>query len=203
MRIGFYGDSFCKTVDTDLGFDTYIKKTLNHYNAELVHLGVGGSSVWDVILLQFPREPENIPDVCVFTWTNPDRLFHREVREITDRFHKKNDDKPELKDAVTKYYQYLHDREKAVFEVLAAMYYFDMKILSQIKSKIVHLWSFGNDYKEPKITELGLEYEFTSGIDTKLDMSSLSTFGYKYPNHIYGEENNQLIFETIQRAIDL
>ena len=86
MKIGFFGDSFCadkwNSINND--YNTYISMIEKHYDADIVHLGVGGSSVGDLILLQLtPFINQNIiPDVCVFCWTEPHRLFHRNIRKI-------------------------------------------------------------------------------------------------------------------------
>lgn len=202
MRIGFYGDSFCSDLYSDTESETYIKKTIDYYNADLISLGVGGSSVWDVILLQFPKDLSTVPDVCIFTWTSPDRLFHRTVRKITHQFHKSTSKDTELKNAVEQYFIHLHDQEKSVMEAVSAMHFFDNKILSQVNSKIIHLWSFGNSYGEAGVELAGAGYEFTNGVDTKLNLSTLATLDTVYPNHISSDKNNQLIFETIKQAIN-
>ena len=51
MKIGFFGDSFCaKRYSYSLNYSTYISMLANHYNAKIVNLGVGGSSIGDLIL---------------------------------------------------------------------------------------------------------------------------------------------------------
>lgn len=202
MRIGFYGDSFCSNLYSNAGYETYIKKTVDYYNADLVNLGVGGSSVWDVLLLQFPQNFDDVPDVCIFTWTSPDRLFHRTVRKITHQFYKSDNTDNELKNAVKQYFLHLYDQEKSVMETISAMHFFDNKVLSKVNSKIVHLWSFGNSYGEAAMESAEIGYEFTNGVDTKLNLSNLASLDVKYPNHIHGDENNQLIFEKIKDSIN-
>jgi len=197
MRIGFYGDSFCTSRTTDLGFTTYIQKTADYYNAEIVNLGVGGSSVWDVIMLQYPKE--NPPDISVFCWTSPDRLFHRTCRRLTHNIHKHQLPDSDLQIAASMYFKHLHDVEKSTLEAKAAMYYFDNTVLKYSPSKIVHLWSFGKNYQELDYTEV---YTFTHGNDTSLSLVDLAEFGHAYPNHIYGDENNNKIFEIIKNAVD-
>ena len=86
MKIGFFGDSFCAVEKKEPNeYETYIHKLKKHYNAEIVNLGIPGSSIYDVILLQFKQfyAGNNVPDVCIFTWTHYSRLFNRTKRNIT------------------------------------------------------------------------------------------------------------------------
>ena len=80
MKIGFFGDSFC----ADLQSGTYLQLLATHYGADVVNVGYGGSSIWDVLLLQIDPfiKKNNIPDICVFVWTEPTRLFHQVLRNI-------------------------------------------------------------------------------------------------------------------------
>jgi len=85
MKIGFFGDSFCEEMNNPHnlyhGYDTYLTVIKNHYKAEIIHLGHGGSSYWDCILKQFPSV--DIPDICIFTWTDYHRIYHPTVRNLT------------------------------------------------------------------------------------------------------------------------
>ena len=90
MKIAFFGDSFCSHLDgkqasvgsyiynnINYRYDTYIKKLELHYSAEIVHLGLGGSSIYDVILSQFPNflKENSYPDVCVFVYDHDSANF--------------------------------------------------------------------------------------------------------------------------------
>jgi hypothetical protein len=206
MRIGFYGDSFCCEVSNPhsiaKGYDTYIKKLKNHFNAEIINLGEGGSSVWDVILKQFNKH--DIPDVCIFCWTDFNRIYHSKIRNLTqgslenkkwkdysfmDIFHRSTIN------AAKEYFKHLHDYEKASIEQKAALQYFDFNVLSEVNSTIIHLWSFEKTYSWKQGIEL-----------TKplIDYVEHNAKGFETwaANHIAGEENNQAVFESLRDSIN-
>jgi hypothetical protein len=197
MKIGFYGDSFCSDLESNADYKTYIKKIVDYYNAEVVHLGIGGSSVWDLIINQFPKEQKDIPDVCIICWTSPWRFFHRTDRSLTYANFETKLDK-ELVNACKQYTIHLLDLEKCILEHKAAMIYFDHEILSNVKSKVIHLWGFGNNFEMKDYPGV---YKFKNGIDDGISLRELADFKNKVPNHIYGEESNQKIFELIRTHI--
>jgi hypothetical protein len=206
MRIGFYGDSFCCEVSNPHSiakrYDTYIKKLKNHYNAEITSLGQGGSSVWDVILKQFNRH--NIPDVCIFSWTDYNRLYHDKIRNLT----KGSVENKKWKDyslsdifyrntinAAKEYFKHLHDYEKAKIEQQAALQYFDLNVLNKIDSKIIHLWSFEKTYS----WKHGVEIETPLFDFVEKDAAGFATWA---ANHIAGDDANQQVFELIRSSLD-
>jgi hypothetical protein len=86
--IGFFGDSFCSEIRNHhsiwYNYDTYMKKLADHYDATVVNVGHGGCSIWDTLLLQLNPliEKNEVPDICVFVWTIPGRLFNRKIRRL-------------------------------------------------------------------------------------------------------------------------
>jgi hypothetical protein len=205
MKIGFYGDSFCCEVTNPhslvKGYDTYIKKLKNHFDADIVHLGVGGSSIWDVILQQFTID--NAPDVCIFVWTDPSRLYNKNLRNLTmTSLENKIWKDYSLKDityrrtinAAKEYFKHLYDYDKARIESIAAMQYFDTNVLSIVNSKIVHLWSFEEQYR----------WKHGTIIDTPLnsfvqkDQQGLDLWA---ANHINGDAQNENVFHLIKEII--
>ena len=208
MKIGFFGDSFCSYLygldGSPMPYKTYIEKLKDHYDAEIVHMGEPGSSIWDLILLQFPDFKETPPDICVFTWSSPDRLFNRTIRKVKPSYiDGKYPDHPELWKAVDMYYKHLHDDEKAIAEATAAVRYFDESVLPTVKSKIFHAWCFENNYK---LTNADYTYRFKHGIELDVPLGQYSHYsnskGTGAPNHIGGEEYNQKLFENIRDAVD-
>lgn len=205
MKIGFYGDSFCCEVSNPhslvKGYDTYIKKLKKHYDADIVHLGVGGSSIWDVILQQF--NTDDVPDVCIFVWTDYNRIYNKNLRNLTmaslenkiwkdyslqDISHRK------IINAAKEYFKHLYDFDKARIESLAAMQYFDITILSTVNSKIVHLWSFEEQYR----------WKYGTVIDTPLNnfvQKNQKGFDTWAANHISGDAENENIFRLIKEII--
>lgn len=201
MKIGFYGDSFCCEISNPhsllKGYDTYIKKIKNYYSASIVHLGVGGSSVWDIILNQFTLE--DIPDICIFCWTDYNRIYNKKLRNLTLNSVK---DKP-LKDysikdliylrtitAAKEYFNHLHDFEKARIENIAAMQYFDLNVLSKVESKIIHLWSFEQQYT----------WQYGITINTPLINFVLEKTSWA-ANHLDGDDCNEKVFQIIRTAL--
>jgi hypothetical protein len=206
MKIGFYGDSFCCETANPHSianrYDTYITKIKKHYNANIVHLGEGGSSVWDVVIKQF--NPLAVPDVCIFTWTDPYRVYHSKLRDLTgnsvlnrtlkdytlnDLFYKNT------LNAAREYFKHLYDHEKSQIEHQAALEYFDNNILSKVNSKIIHLYSF----------DCG--YQWKNGITVNQPLiqfveTNPTYWGKRVPNHLNGEERNQKVFELIKSNLD-
>ena len=136
LTIGFYGDSFCCETSTPhsiaKGYETYIAKLKKHTGAKIVHLGEGGSSVWDVVLQQF--NPADVPDVCIFCWTDSSRLYNKKIRNMTygsikdkklkditllELFHRG------IINAAKHYYNNLYDPDKHQLEYKSLLYYFD------------------------------------------------------------------------------
>lgn len=201
LTIGFYGDSFCCETSNPhsiaKGYDTYIEKLRTHHDAKITNLGYGGSSVWDVILKQF--DESDVPDISIFCWTDYNRLYDAKLRNITkgsienkqwkdysfkDLFFRKKIN------AAAEYFKYLHDYEKAGVEQKAALQYFDLNVLSKVKSKIIHMWSFKKTYN----WKHGVEIETPLYNFVNKDANGFETWA---ANHIGGDKNNQDIFELI------
>jgi len=208
MKIAFFGDSFCAKHDYDGDYQTYIKKIQHHYDADIVHLGIGGSSVFDVMLRQVPEflEKNSHPDVCVFVWTAPTRLYHRHIRHIN--YSKVSEDTHttdvELWSAAKQFYKHLYDPELMQFQYQSSLYYFDRTVLSTFPTttKIIHLWSYDDEYY----------YRWHTGVEVRPALNSISklgeirdmsrTFRDPSPNHLKGDDKNQLVFSWIQESIN-
>lgn len=227
MKIGFFGDSYCMEESNAhsllKGYETYIRKIKKHYRAEIVSLGHGGSSGWDLILNQFPKFENNLPDVCIFCWTDVHRLFHPKVRNIGQwvlfpeykkDFYVKvvqflNREKYSI---AADYYTHIHDEKKAEREMLAAWYHFDMTVLKPLenKTKIIHLWSFGNIKNRNEdlsvIPEfVTYDYRWTTGTEIRPSLTCFRLEGPEFhhsANHIGTDETNQMIADMIIDAID-
>lgn len=205
--IGFFGDSYCSDLTSKVGdhswgtdWKTYIELLSENENLQIKNLGYLGSSIWDCILLQFNNyiSSNTIPDVCIFCWTEPSRLFYRDFRRISIaslRFDTIED--KELKKAVEYYYKYFYDDELHNFQRISAFYYFDNVVLSKYKhkTKFIHLAS-----------NAPLDYEFTNGLTFLQPLY----FFYKNKqtrkqigcsNHIFGEKNNLHLYTKISNAI--
>jgi hypothetical protein len=215
MRIGFFGDSFCADISSNYDYKSYIELLQDHYSADICSLGDKGASVWDVILLQFPKFLEDPPDVCIFVWTTHSRVFHRTERTITPNNWGKDTG---LQQAVELYYKHLFDEEKSILELSSALMHFDQTVLSKVNSKIIHLWAFGKlianretMLSNPYLKDVETYYTFKNGTEvndffllelaiknTALDALANSSI----PNHIAGDEQNHRLFNTIKQIID-
>jgi len=219
MKIGFFGDSFCScATHPAYSFTTYIKLLQDHYHAEIVNLGQGGSSIYDLLILQLTPfiKSNTVPDVCVFTWTEPHRVFHREIRTITAATATSTDPDPVIQ-AAKHYYLNLEDSELDELKYRATLHYVDNVMLPALPSttKIVHLWSFGlpynYEYRNPDSFAPGkVQYYHTwkNGVEIRPPMMVLASEGHKIedlddrPNHLIGQEKNNRMFEIIKQAID-
>jgi len=206
MKIGFYGDSFCSEISNlhsyTNEYKTYIKQVKDHYDAKITHLGVVGSSYWDVILRQLNKS--DLPDVCVFVWTDPNRLYHPTIHSITSGSATSQKIKHGFPGttryktwkAADQYYTYLHNTEKARIENVSAFYYFDKEVLAKLQTKILHLWSFETIY------------QWQTGVNISTPLYNLiaekdNSFSFDFtPNHIPGNQKNKIIADWIIKAID-
>jgi hypothetical protein len=197
MKIGFFGDSFCQTISAP-GFTTYLTKLATYYNAEIVHTGVSGSSIGDVLINQLPGYiTDNCPDIFVFVWTDPPRLFNREIRNINPSSISRHTG-PEWQ-AANDYYKYLHDHQFCIIQYSALLEYIDNHVLSKISStaKIIHLWSFVG------YNDADYHYRWKNGVEIRPALIEVSGRDAKFvPNHLAGEEKNMLVFNWIKEAID-
>mgnify|MGYP006270819747 CR=1 FL=1 len=224
QTIGFFGDSFCEHLSNSHSikhqYQTYIEKTVNYFNADLVNLGQSGGSIWDLWLLQLnPLLIKNaIPDICVFVWTDPFRLYHTRVRNMNmaSVILVKPDNNFKIWNAAKEYYKYLLDEDQRILEYETALYYFDNIILPSLPptTKIIHLWSFGY----AKVTKNGLFdpekvrylYNWKNGFEIRPALMEVSLINssvdlsmhFDHPNHIADDFRNQIVFEWIRDAID-
>lgn len=216
-KIGFFGDSFCSSRYSD-HFETYITKLEKYYNSDVINLGYSGSSIWDILINQYPKITES-PNIVIFVWTEHSRLFHRVHRKINlySVLEKKGKLDKEISIAAEKYYQYFYDEGKSALEYKSALYYFDREILSKIskETKILHFWSFGNQpIKESYIDSDRFEYlhDWSNGMELRPPLIKFGLLDFDWKtycqqsefcsNHIFGNERNALVFEFIKYAIE-
>lgn len=231
MKIGFFGDSFCAEMNNTHTwynkYSTYINMLKDHYKAKIVNLGYGGSSYWDLILQQFPPFIDKLPDVCIFVWTSPGRIYHPECRNINHwvtnmdkipitEFHPTRLLYRKKYKAAAEFYKELYNDEKEKQERISALYHFDRETLVPLmeKTKIIHLWSFGRFKtweadKRWRTDNMYYDYKFITGVECRPPLENFSM--YKKPldyntdwasNHIFGNENNELVKNMLVDAIE-
>lgn len=203
MTIGFFGDSFCGDISNqhsiDNNYDTYLQKVANHFNAEITNTGIGGSSAWDLVLIQFAEQvKKGLPDVCVFVWTEGDRVFNRTHRNLNVMSVERGNTK--IHNAAKEYYYHLYDEEKSKLEYVSLLHYFDTIILPQHPhTKFIHLWGFG-EYPTSDNPEIHYAYTWKTGHEIRPSLITLSDEILSLdnrPNHLDGEFKNQLVADWI------
>jgi hypothetical protein len=224
MKIGFFGDSFTAKLynmhSLWNGYSTYIKQISKNYNADIVNLGHGGSSIWDTILIQLNPliKSNSVPDICVFVWTNPGRLFHREVRRInhSDALESDSRTPQDIWNAAKQYYLHLYDQEKEEIEHLAMLHYIDNNIIPLLpkSTKVIHMWTSANplsweneDFHPEKIS---YPYKWKHGVEIRPPLLCLSLVENnisilqkdKRPNHLEGTFKNELVTKWVTYAIE-
>ena len=228
MKIGFFGDSFCMEASNlhswYYKYETFIRQIEKHYSAEIVNLGVGGSSYWDVILKQFPPYATNLPDVCIFCWTDPSRIYHPTIRNIgiwtTMKRNWKDIHYTHLLNykelhAAKEYFIYLHNYEKSQKEAVSAFYHYDREVLTalQHKTKIIHLWSFGStiNWEQEESwypNNINYAYRWQTGMEIRPSLKCFSAIGKNTKNddmaanHLGSSLNNRLVADMIIESID-
>jgi len=187
-------------------------------NVKTVHTGIDGTGVGDLVLNQFMPLAHNkqLPDICVFFWTNHSRLFHRTKRGINIRSCADTQGDPILQ-AAKDYYTHIWDGDYSLLEYTAIVKHFDRDILSQVKhaTQIVHLWCFG----EPKDLKNADEnfrqgnvhyvHDFTTGVEVRPPLMTLALEGSTWPalvetqwaNHMDSKAKNERLADIIKQAI--
>lgn len=219
MKIGFFGDSFCaEEYSRSFQYTTYISMLKTHYNAEIVHLGQGGSSASDLILLQLKPfiDKNKVPDICIFCWTEPHRLFHRTVRNLN--YASANESSNEwvknskIWKAAQDYYEYLWDHEYTQLQYQALLEHTDNNILPILpkSTKLIHMWSFGKMLEDPKLNNNDYHYKWKHGVTVTPSLTAISLIDSNFeefsnnngPNHFTTKDKNEKVFKLVCDAID-
>ena len=137
--IGFFGDSFCASNQSESWCNILQEK-----------LGCGGSrsfgepgrSIWSVFF-QYNRliEQNRVPDISVFCWTEPYRLYHPKHILSANTQPLEGVD-PNIYKALDEYWIHLHSYDKDEMAYEYALKHYDQNILSNVDSEIVQMWSF-------------------------------------------------------------
>ena len=137
--IGYFGDSFCASERED----SWCIKLADKLGCRPTHFGRGGASIWHTFMeyekLQFKNQ---LPDYIVFCWTEPYRLYHRELPIAKGAVPIPGKDENIYK-AADMYYVYLQDYKKEELAYSYALQWFDRHILSQKSQShpILQTWS--------------------------------------------------------------
>lgn len=203
MNIVAFGDSFIqpsphteeeKTFKRHSDYADYYEGILaRYYNTWPKFMGVPGSGPWSMFMdfLKYMDNVKNVgrPDVVLFAWSEPSRLYHREyvinsglaMQDPTNWTQRKID----TMDAATEYYRYLIDTEKNNYDLKALMLYTDeiTKNYPDVKFVHMHCWSiiedlyykgWHNHYREKKLDELDYGHTFKNGAQIRPPLMYLS-----------------------------
>lgn len=136
--IGFFGDSFCAGREPE----SWCVLLAKQINARVIHWGEPGRSIWNTFI-KFNRlkDQNRLPDICVFCWTEPYRLYHPDLILSANTAPMVGVD-PKVYRALDDYWKYLHSYHKDELSYEYAIKYFDQNILSSVDKKIIQMWSF-------------------------------------------------------------
>lgn len=189
--IGYFGDSFCAGREPESWCVILAKKI----NAQINHWGEPGKSIWTTIM-QFNRlkERNKLPDVCVFCWTEPYRLYHPSLVLSANTKPLQGVD-PNVYRALDDYWKYLHSYDKDELAYEYAVKYFDQNVLAKVNKKIIQMWSF----KPFETSKKDAKVRLTTGkfIDesmfafSKKDGVTSGGWGPGTINHMTIEQNQQ------------
>ncbi len=188
--IGFFGDSFCASNQAE-SWCNLLQKELGA--SRIRWFGKPGTSIWSVFFQMNKLIKQNkVPDICVFCWTEPNRLYHPEL--ILSRGTEPLDGvDPNLYKTLDNYWKYLHSVEKAELAYEYALKYYDQNILSKLDRQIIQMWSFKPD----------TNIELTTG--TFIDECMFTFSGGKKEwgngdiNHMTVEQNEQWAKKVYER----
>jgi len=136
--IGYFGDSFCAGREPE----SWCVLLAEKLQAKVSTWGEPGRSIWSAMMkYNLLHSQGALPDVCVFCWTEPYRLYHPELI-LSANTQPLPDVDPRVYETLDNYWKYLHSYDKDEMSYAYALQYFDKEILSKSKSKIVQMWSF-------------------------------------------------------------
>jgi hypothetical protein len=137
--IGFFGDSFCASNQAE-SWCNILQKKLGA--ARIRWFGHPGTSIWSVFF-QYNKliEQNQVPDISVFCWTEPYRLYHPKHILSANTEPLEGVD-PNMYKALDQYWIHLHNYDKDEMAYEYSLKYYDTEILSRVDSEIVQMWSF-------------------------------------------------------------
>jgi hypothetical protein len=138
--IGFFGDSFCASNQPE-SWCNILQEKLGC--SRIRWFGEPGRSIWSVFM-RFNRliEQDSVPDVSIFCWTEPYRLYHPRY-PLSANTQPLDGVDPNLYKALEQYWIHLHDYDKDELAYEYALKYYDQNVLSTLEDKtIVQMWSF-------------------------------------------------------------
>lgn len=136
--IGYFGDSFCAGREPE----SWCVLLAEKLGARVTHWGEPGRSIWTSIM-KFNKliARSQVPDISVFCWTEPYRLYHPKLILSANTQPLTGVD-PNIYRSLDDYWKYLHSYDKDELAYEYAIKYFDQNVLSKIDKNILQMWSF-------------------------------------------------------------
>ena len=137
--IGFFGDSFCASNQPESWCNILQEKL----GANRIRwFGNPGRSIWSVFFEYNKLIEQNaVPDISIFCWTEPYRLYHPKHILSANTQPLEGVD-PNMYKALDEYWIHLHNYDKDEMAYEYALKHYDQNILSKVNSEIVQMWSF-------------------------------------------------------------
>ena len=137
--IGFFGDSFCASNQPE-SWCNLLQERLGC--DRIRHFGEPGRSIWSVFFKFNELIRKNrVPDIAIFCWTEPYRLYHPELVLSANTEPLEGVD-PAVYKTLDNFWKHLHSYDKDEMAYEYALRHYDQNILSQIQSQIIQTWSF-------------------------------------------------------------
>lgn len=137
--IGFFGDSFCADTTDDSWCNIFADKI---GSGDPVCYGGKGESIWNTFFKFNDRiKQDTVPDISVFCWTEPYRLYHPRMILTANVIPSKHED-PNVYKALDDYWKYLHNYDKDEMAYEYSLKHYDQNVLAKVDKKIIQLWSF-------------------------------------------------------------
>lgn len=197
--IGFFGDSFCASNQPE-SWCNILQKRLGY--DRIRHFGEPGRSIWSVFF-KFNQliEQDKVPDISVFCWTEPYRLYHPNLILSANTEPMEGID-PGVYKTLENYWKYLHSYDKDEMSYEYALRYYDQNILSKIDKQIVQMWSFRPFETAGK--DAGIKLTAGTFIDESMFAFSKlvgekNSWGPGTINHMTPEQNQQWADKVYER----
>lgn len=194
--IGFFGDSFCASNQPE----SWCNILQNKLGCSRIRwFGEPGKSIWSTFFRYNNLiQKKALPDISVFCWTEPYRLYHpRHILSANTQPLEGVD--PNLYKALDQYWIHLHNYDKDEMAYEYALKYYDQNVLSKVDSQVVQMWSFRPFETAGKDAKIVLE----SGKFIDESMFSFSggddEWGTGTINHMTIEQNRQWAEKVYER----
>ena len=200
--IGFFGYSFCESNQPE-SWCNILQEKLGC--DRIRHFGEPGRSIWSVFFkFNSLILKKQVPDISVFCWTEPYRLYHPRLILSANTEPMEGVD-PDVYRTLEDYWKHLHSYEKDEMAYEYALRYYDQNILSKVDKKIIQMCSFRPFETAGK--DAGIRLQSGIFIDESMFTFSKSEgekdgWGVGTINHMTVEQNKQWAQRVYDRTKD-